>query len=438
MKMEETLKLKKATQHLWTFTISKLISTFGVSVFTFGISFYILSITGSATSFALVLICSILPRVILAPFAGYAADKYSKKTIVIVAQICSVVAVAGLLAVSLTIGLSIIAIYLTEIILSITSLFAGVTFSSSIANLVDSDRIQKAMSFNQMSMSMASIGGPAVGGLLFGLVSIEMFLIINMVSYLIAVILEATMDFNLFSKKVVDVEKEKSETMLKNMKAGVTYLKQHPILKVLVWVALVINFFFGAFTVGYAYILVDGLKVESAHFGITEGALSVGMLITSIYLSTRKEVKFPLLVVKRGILILGVLMALATLPLIVELPYVGIVSFYIVLMLTFGVTLIYVNTPISVMMQKRIDEEYRGRVFGLLETMAMSLLPLAMVIFGFLFDIIPAEYILISSGVIIIVSVLYMLRPIIIRKAHPEMEEKKTQTTIVKPAISSK
>lgn len=437
--MDETVKLKKATQHLWTFTISKLISTFGVSVFTFGISFYILSITGSATSFALVLICSILPRVILAPFAGYAADKYSKKTIVIVAQICSVVAVAALLTVSMTIGLSLIAIYLTEIVLSITSLFAGVTFSSSIANLVDSERIQKAMSFNQMSMSIASIGGPAVGGLLFGLVSIEMFLIINMVSYFIAVLLEATMDFNLFSKKVVSDEVvETKETMLQNMKAGITYLKQHPILKVVVWVALVINFFFGAFTVGYAFILVDGLNVESAHFGITEGALSVGMLITSIYLSARKEVKFPLLVVKRGILIMGLLMGLTTLPLLIELPYMMIVGFYIGLMLSFGICLIFVNTPIGVMMQKRIDEEFRGRVFGLLETMAMSLLPLAMVIFGFLFDIVPAEYILISSGIIMIAAVLYMLRPVIIRKAHPEIQDKSIQASIVDPVIASK
>lgn len=422
--MEETMKLRKATYHLWTFTISKLISTFGVSVFTFGISFYILSITGSATSFAIVLICSILPRVILAPFAGYAADKYSKKTIIIVAQICSVLAVGGLLAVALTIGLSLMAIYITSIVLSITSLFSGVTFSSSIANLVDSERIQKAMSFNQMSISIASIGGPAVGGLLFGLVSMPMFLIIHMVSYIIAVVLESTMDFKLYSKKVNGEVKEEKETMLQNMKAGITYLKQHRILTVIVWLALVINFFFGAFTVGYAFILVDGLKVQASHFGITEGALAVGMLVASIYLSTRKEVKFPLVVVKRGIVIMGILMAMVTFPLLIQLPYMGVVSFYILLMFSFGVSMIFVNTPIGVMMQKRIDEEYRGRVFGLLETMAMSLLPLAMVLFGFFYDIVPAQYVLLGSSVILLMAVIYMLRPSVLKQAHPELEDK--------------
>lgn len=420
--MEESLKLKKATYHLWTFTISKLISTFGVSVFSFGISFYILSVTGSATSFAIVLICSILPRVLVAPFAGYAADKYPKKMIIIVAQICSVLAVGGLLVVSLSFGLSLIAIYITQIILSITSLFSGVTFSSSIANLVDDARIQKAMSFNQMSMSIASIGGPAVGGLLFGLVSMKMFLIIHMVSYIIAVILESTMDFNLYSKKAAEFIEEKKETMLENMKAGITYLKQHRILSVIVWVALVINFFFGAFTVGYSYILVEELKVQSAHFGITEGAMSIGMLLASIYLASRKEIKFPLIVSKRGIIIMGLLMATATLPLLVTLSYMGIVSFYFVLMFSFGVAMIFVNTPIGVMMQKQIAEEYRGRVFGLLETMSMSLMPLAMVLFGFLFDIVPAQYVLLASSSIMLAAVIYMLRPTVMKQAHPDLE----------------
>lgn len=422
--MDTAIKIRKATYHLWTFTISKLISTFGASVYAFGISFYILSITGSATSFATNLICSIVPRVILAPFAGYAADKYSKKKIVILAQIFSVLAVAGLLAVSLTMGLSLVAIYITTCVLSITSLYSGVTFSASIANLIDEERIQKAMSFNQMSISIATIGGPAVGGLLFGLVSMPLFLIIHMVGYAIAVVLEATMDFRLFTKKTNEVLEESKETMIQSIKAGITYLKQHRVLTVIIWVALAINFLFGAFEIGYSYILVEELKIDSFHFGLTEGALAIGTLGASLYFSMRKDLKFPLVSSKRGIIIMGILMAAVALPLVVTLSYFGVVSFYMVLMFVFGVTVIFVNTPLGVMMQKRIDEEYRGRVFGILETMAMALTPLGMVIFGVLYDLVPAQWILISSSTILIIVVVYMLRPSILKQAHPELEEK--------------
>lgn len=423
--MDAAMKIKKATYHLWTFTISKLISTFGASVYAFGISFYILSITGSATSFAMNMICSILPRTLMAPFAGYAADKYSKKKIVIVAQLFSVLAVSVLLAVSLTMGLSLVAIYITTCVLSITSLYSGVTFTSSIANLVDEERIQKAMSFNQMSVSIATIGGPAVGGLLFGLVSMPTFLVIHIVGYAVAVVLEATMDFKLFTKKTQEVSEEKKETMFQSIKEGIEYLKQHRILTVIIWVALVINFCFGAYMIGFSFILVEKLNVESTHFGLTEGALSVGMLLASIYFSMRKDLKYPLLASKRGILIMGVLMALVTLPLLVTFSYFGIVSFYFVVMFTFGITMIFVNTPIGVLMQKRIDEEYRGRVFGILETMSMALMPLGMVIFGFLYDIIPAQWVLLGSSSVLILAVVYMLRPSIMKQVHPELGETK-------------
>lgn len=156
--VEEVLKLKKATYHLWTFTISKLISSFGAQVYAFAISFYILQVTGSASSFAMNLICSLLPRTLIAPFAGYAADNYSRKTIVITAQIATTLAIGGLLIVSLTSELSLIAIYVTTVVISITSTFSGVTFSSSVTGLVDEGRIQKAMSLNQMAISFAAIG----------------------------------------------------------------------------------------------------------------------------------------------------------------------------------------------------------------------------------------------------------------------------------------
>src|SRR4051812_22117559 len=123
--MDSSLKLKKATYHLWTFTISKLISSFGSQVYSFALSFYILQMTGSAKAFALNLICNIFPRTLAAPFAGYIVDRYSRKMIVITSQIATTLAIGGLLVVSYTSGISLVAIYITSCILSLTSMFTG-------------------------------------------------------------------------------------------------------------------------------------------------------------------------------------------------------------------------------------------------------------------------------------------------------------------------
>lgn len=161
---------------MWTFIVSKLISSLGSSIYTFGISFYIISATSSATNFAMNLVCSILPRTLFAPIAGYMADTYNKKIIIVSAQILSVLSVSGLLLYSLIDGISLTAIFI--------------------------------------------------------------------IAFVIATILEATMDFKLYTKKKEEANKEK---MLQSIKEGIRYLKKNELISPIVIIALFINFFFGAF-----------------------------------------------------------------------------------------------------------------------------------------------------------------------------------------------
>ncbi|MED4017874.1 MFS transporter [Sutcliffiella cohnii] len=433
--MDDSLKLKKATYHLYTFMISKMVSTFGAQVYTFAISFYILQLTGSATSFATNLICNILPRTILSPFAGAITDRYSKKKIVILSQIATTLTIIILLGITLTSGLSLITIYITTAILSLTSMFSGIAFTSSITSLIDQNRIQKAMSLNQMAISFAAIGSPAVGGVLYGTVSIPVFLLIYIGASIIAVILESTMNFKLFVTEKQPVKGEQKESMWQSMKAGISYLKLQRIIMIMIWIGLLVNFLFGAFEVGYSYILIEKLKMESQHFGLTQGAFSLGMLVMSIYFSMRKEVRFPLLVSKRGIIGLGFILASITIPLLVPMSYIVQVGYYMFIMVTFGAMIIVVNTPLNVMLQKTIADEYKGRVFSILETMSMALMPLGMVLYGFLYDILPAHWVLIVSAAMLIIVILSMARPTVVKRAHPEWEGKRL--TLLKGKVKS-
>lgn len=419
--MTEAQKLKRGSYHLWTFMTSKLISTFGANVYSFAISFYILQLTGSATNFALNLICSILPRTIAAPFAGYVADNFSRKRTIILAQAASVLAIAGLLTVSLMNGLSLTAIYITTCLLSLTSTFSGITFTSSISGLVDENRIQKAMSLNQMSISLASIVAPALGGVLYGAVSIPVFLIIYLIASLVALILDSTMNFQLFAKRShVPVTGQEKEKLWVSMKEGFAYLKTKPVIQTIIFIALFINFFFGSFQVGYSFILIEKLGMKAEHFGILEGAFAVGMLLLSVYLTIRKEIKYPLITAKYGIIGLALIIGGIAVPLLVPFSYQAMFVFYLILMLAIGSFLTIINTPIGVMMQKSVDDDFKGRVISILETMAQVLMPLGTVIYGFLYDWVAAEWVLFISAGIIIGIALFMLRPSVIANAYPE------------------
>ncbi len=426
--MNETEKLRKATYHLWTFTASKMIAMLGANVMAFGFSLYILAMTGSAMSFATNMICSVLPRALVAPLAGYVADNFSKKRTILLAQAGTILTVGGLLIYTETVGMSVYAIYIATVFNTICSAFSGVTFSSAIATLVNPERLQRAMSFNQLSMSVAAIGGPVIGGMMYGFFNIDIFLMVNIVAYIMAFCLEATMDFKLYSTRGEDVKKEK---VWEGLKGGFHYIKQRKVIKTIMWVALWINLFFSAIAVGGTYIIIELLKVKSTHFGFIEASGAAGMLIASLYFATRPEVKAPLRFSKISLLLLAGSLALAIIPLVTNFSYIAIVSFYLTIYFIFAIFEMGINMPIGVYMQKIISEEFRGRVFGLMETMAMSMMPIGMVVYGVLYDAIPATIILPVTSVIIITISLVMLRTSILKEAHPEYYEKEGITKSV-------
>lgn len=417
--MSEIVKQRRATYHLYTFLISKIISSLGANVYSFGMSMYILSITGSALSFAANLVFSIIPRVILSPVAGILTDRLPRKLVVLVGQGGIVISVTGLLAYCLVFDLSITAIYVTTVFYTISSTFSSIAFAASISNLVDQERLQKAMSFNQMSLSISGIGGPIVGGMLFGFVSMELFLIINIISYLIAFLLESTMNFNLYSKE--HVENNNEESMLQSFKEGVRYLKTKPIISRLLMVVLWLNLFFTSVSVGTNFILVEVLKMEYSFIGFIEASGAIGMLLISIYFAVRSNVKYPLLFSKRAVLGLSLLVGSIAIPLIFHFSATLLFVYFLAVMFLFGGFSVLTNTPIGIMMQQEVDEHYRGRVFGILEMMAMGLMPIGSLIFGILYDLVPAEIILIVCSVLLVMITLVLLPSSIIRGVYPEL-----------------
>ncbi|OAT86030.1 permease [Bacillus sp. MKU004] len=419
--MTEVDKIKQATYHLWIFSISKFISTFGNSIYSFGISLYILELTGSAFGFAINLICSVLPRILFAPVSGYLADRYSKKFIILSSQSLAALVVGGLLVYNIFFSVNIVAIYMTTFLLSILTMFTGITFTSSVSSLIDENRIQKAMAINQASVSSSAIAGPILGGLMYGFVSLNVFLLTQMISYAVAALLESTMKFQLYS--TIADQNPIREKFIKSIASGYGYIKSQDILWTIMRMALLINLFSVSMVVGMPYITVKELGIDSFHFGVIEGFFAGGMLGSSLYFSIRKELTNPLIVVKRGIILISLLLAASTLPVLLTFSYNVNVFYYITLAFLYGVTLTCINTPIGVMFQKEIKEEFKGRVFGLLETISQAMSPLGMIIFGFSFDCIGIGWSIIPSAFFLVAITIIMLRPSIIRGAAPTVNQ---------------
>ena len=67
------------------------------------------------------------------------------------------------------------------------------------------------------------------------------------------------------------------------------------------------------------------------------------------------------------------------------------------------------NTPSTVLLQQKVEENFLGRVFGVLGMISSSMMPLGMLVFGPIADFIKIEWLLIGTGLLLFVLGLFLL-----------------------------
>ena len=82
---------------------------------------------------------------------------------------------------------------------------------------------------------------------------------------------------------------------------------------------------------------------------------------------------------------------------------------YLFFMALIGVVIPVFNTPATVLIQQKVAEDFLGRVFGVLAMIASIMMPVGMLVFGPLSDLIRIEWLLIGTGLLLIVQSLLML-----------------------------
>ncbi|QWG71706.1 MFS transporter [Bacillus mycoides] len=387
-------KVKIATRNIILMMIGKMTSLLGAGIYTFAMGLYVLKTTGSGMGFATTLICGSIPRMICGPIAGAVADRVNRKWLVIGTDLLSSLTMLIMFILATIFGPSILFIYVSAALLSICASFYSVALTSSIPNLVDEGRIQKASALNQTASSLSNILAPIIGGVVFGFFSIKTFFLLNSITFFLAVIVQLFIVFDLYKKELA----ESKEHFLTSIKEGFSYVKRQHEIYGLMKIAVGVNFFASALFVSLPYIIIKNLHLSSKQLGVVEGMLAVGMLIGAIVLSVRKEVNNPFRSVYIGLFLFAGLSLCTVFPLLVIIPKVASFIYYITFMILTGISMMVVNIPMQVHMQKTTDPNYLGRVFGLLETISTAIAPLGMIVYGLLLDMLPTSIVMMTLG----------------------------------------
>lgn len=417
MELEQGLKKVKDNTsdkvNIILFVAGKLVSLFGANIYSFAIGLYVLEKTSSGLSFASSIIFSMLPRILLGPLAGVAADRFDRKKIAVGMDFICGLFMLVFFMVSKFDGIKIQHVYLFSFLLSTANVFFDVAMEASKPNLVEDKNLTRLNSLSQSVTSIASISGPFLGGIVYGFFNIHFFLLFNGMAFIMSAISEAFIDFEYNRPQYENKEVEK-QPVLQELKDGIKFFKNNKVVFSIMSFSLIINFAMQlSITVPLPYILSNTLELSSTQYGIVKGAWPIGMLLGSILLSflPQRDKIF-----KSTIVLLTIFIGILTL---VALPVIPIFSgyskrmyfiYYIIIMSIGGMVVAFIDIPIMVTFQRLIPDEVRGRVFSLIGTMALGISPIGLLLAGILIDHIPVWILPVSAGALLVIRLIYFAR----------------------------
>lgn len=392
------------------FLAGKITAVLGSSIYGFAIGLYVLAETGSSLNFAITLLLSVLPRIVLAPLAGTLSDRWERKKIIIISDFSCAAWLLFIFLLFTFFYQEIWVLYIATLVLSTLNTFYSTAVTSAIHNMVGPTYLQKALSLNQAAVSTSTILGPVLGGLLFGFMDISTFMVINIIAFTFSGITSIFINYRLYAE---DRERETEQSVMSELKLGIKYVNQQPFIKSLLFLAVFLNFWFAVFPVALPYLVLTVREMGSYQLGIIEGAFSVGMLIMSVILAQRKEIENKGLSIISGLFGMSTVLILIGVPNLPGLENVSNTIFFpylITLALLLASFIMFINMPIMVLLQKSTPDEFRGRVMSLVETGASAMTPLGFILFGFTLEKIPVWILLTVCGISIIFLILFTLR----------------------------
>lgn len=392
------------------FLSSQTISLFGSSLVQYAMMWYITLETKSGMMMTIYTLCGFIPTFILSPVAGVWADRYNRKVLIMAAD--GLIAFATLiLAILFLMGHD--ATWLLFVMAAIRAVGTGIqtpAVGAILPQIVPTDKLTKVNGINGSIQAIIAFASPMISAALLQLATMEIIFFIDVITAAIAIL-----TLLIFLKIPVHekAQNKQEASYLSDFKEGLRYVNNHAFLKQFF-------IFFAIFFVLMApAIFLTPLQVTRS-FGddvwkltAIEIAFSIGMMIGGGVIATWGGFSNRI----RTMMFASFIMSICT----ILLGVIPIFWLYLGVMGLFGIAMPIFNTPANVLFQEKIEEAYLGRVFGVLGMVSTSMMPLGMVIFGPIADFIPVEWLLIGTGVFMIILTIMMNRSKVLIKAGEQL-----------------
>jgi MFS family permease len=180
----DLLRRNRNFRQLW---LGQVVSQMGDWFDTIALYTIILKLTGSGRDVGLLLVARFLPSFLFGPISGVVADRFSRRTIMIVSDILRAVVVLGFLFVRRADQLWIVYV-LTVFQLALSTFFEPAK-TAAVPSIVTDNELVAANAISSVTWSIMLTLGAAIGGLITGWFGTNAAFILDALSYVLSAIL---------------------------------------------------------------------------------------------------------------------------------------------------------------------------------------------------------------------------------------------------------
>ncbi|MBS4012800.1 MAG: MFS transporter [Bacteroidetes bacterium] len=381
------------------------VSLIGTWVQNIAMGWLVYRLTGSALLLGTVAFAQQIPSIVITPFAGVLADRYSRYKILIGLQFAAMAVAFILAAVVLKDRVSVPIIIILASVNGIVVAFDTPFRNAFVPDMISGRKdLNNAIALNSSLFNLARFIGPPIGGLLIAAFGEGWCFFINGVSFLAVII--SLFSMNIRSAEII----KKQKSFFNELKEGINYAFGEKPLRYLLLLVGMSSFFGLPFQALLPVFAADVLHGKSEMLGFLTGALGMGALTGAFYLAARQKFHTVPKTTFRAALIFSVCLA------IFSLSSNLILSFLMMSFVGFGMIVLFNST--NSIIQIISDEDKRGRVIALYSLSYMGITPLGSLLVGLLSEYIGVPYTVFAFAVICMAGALLFGKnlPVIFRR----------------------
>jgi MFS family permease len=347
---------------------------------------------GNGLAVGIVMALQFGPTLVLSVWGGVLADRYDKRTLLMITQ--AFAAVCGLALGLLDVGnvVELWHVYVIAFILGCSSAIDAPVRQSFTIEMVGQEKLSNAIALNSMTFNMARIIGPAISGVLITVIGTGWVFLINAASF-------TAVFAALLAMRVKDLfEVERAPRAKGQVRAGFAYVLSRPDLRVLLATVFMVATFGLNFPLALAVLARNTFGSGAATYGLLSTALAVGTLAGATLAARRA--KAP-----RLRLFLGAVIVFGVFEILVGLmPNYVLVA--ILLVPTGALTLTFTTSAMNIL-QMSVPSDMRGRVMGIYMLCFLGGAPLGSPVLGLLADVLDPRAPLLIGGVVSLATGLF-------------------------------